>query len=70
MNDISISNLRLCCRYIDQSEGEEEVKKEDEQSSPGFKIEKKDLKLASKHEMEIILKAVPLRAGEIVIEKV
>ena len=36
----------------------------------GFRIEKKDLKLASKHVQEVILKVVPQRTGEILIEKI
>lgn len=34
-----------------------------------FKIEKKDLKLPSNQEVEVILKVVPHKTGEIYIEK-
>ena len=72
LTDISISNLRLSCRYIDKQGGPagEEEEKDEEVKKAGFRIEKRDLKLPSKKEIEVILKVVPHRTGEILIEKI
>ena len=74
LTDISLSNLRLRCRYADpekkDGEKDEDASKveQEEAKTEDLKCEAVEMQLSSREQVEVILKVVPKKPGTLIIE--
>ena len=75
LTDISVSNLQLRCRYINEEKKGEETDTKDsvddeERKGEELQADSVEMQLSSKETVEVVLKVTPKRTGTIVIEQI